>query len=203
MANSAAIKHSRQRLQAVATALQDLRDAPDLGRAEMAWSIILNSGNGVFAKLEQGAKVNGSTSAWYGRVKSFRKSDPLLSYMHHARNSDEHSIEDVTVSMMVGQARLTIREPYDPTKLEGLQITIGTDKLNNVVLSSSDENIVSTKMYDKPTLELTSVKDRGQTYDAPQIHSGTQIENLGPVGVAELFFSYLEALLEEAQQIGI
>ena len=72
--------------------------------------------------------------------------------MHHARNSEEHSIEDVTARMKAGQATLTFREPFDPKKLEGLELRIDTDKRGHVLVSSSNEDVVSGRMYREPSL---------------------------------------------------
>jgi hypothetical protein len=48
---------------------------------------------GIYAKLEQGSRTNGRSRAWYGRIKNVRKNDELLSYLHHARNSEEHGLD--------------------------------------------------------------------------------------------------------------
>jgi hypothetical protein len=63
-----------------------------------AWSRLLVFGNRVFTKLEQVSKNSSTGRAWYSRVKKRRSEDPLLRYLQHARNTDEHSLTRVTVS---------------------------------------------------------------------------------------------------------
>jgi hypothetical protein len=64
-------------------------------RAMRAWSDLLTYGNRVFTKLEQASKATGKGMAWFGGVKRRRKSDPVLTYMQHARNVDEHGLAQV------------------------------------------------------------------------------------------------------------
>jgi hypothetical protein len=204
MTASPAINHSIARRDKARAALHVLESAPTLASAEGAWSDLLLAGNAIFTKLEQGSKANGKASAWFGGIKKIRKDDPLLSYMHHARNSEEHGLEDVTKRMKAGQATITFREPYDPKKLEGLQLRIdATSKPGHVLVSSSNEDVISTKVYDKPALALVQVKDRGVYYDPPYEHQGKALADQSPVTIAGLFVDYLSGLIDDAKSYGI
>jgi hypothetical protein len=177
MTETPAIRQSFARLEKARTALKHLEAAKSFDERESAWSDLLIAGNGIYSKLEQGSKVSGKATGWFGRAKKARKEDPLLSYMHHARNSEEHGIEDVTARMKAGQATITIREPFDPSKLHGIQLHIGTDSLGHVRISSSNEDVISTKMYDKPSLSLVRVKDLrfSDYFDPPYEHLGADV----------------------------
>lgn len=205
MTESASIRHSVARLEKAKAALARFEAAATLNEAESAWSDLLLSGNAVYSKLEQGSKANGKASAWFGRAKKARKDDPLLSYMHHARNSEEHGIEDVTKRMEAGQATITIREPFDPAKLDGLELRIGKDARGHVQVSSSNEEVVSTQAYSKPSLALVRVKDpRFQDhFDPPYEHLGVTLPDQMPPTVARLFVAYVAHLIEEARSMGI
>jgi hypothetical protein len=205
MTESASIRHSVARLQKAQDALVRLEAATTLNGAESAWSDLLLSGNAVYSKLEQGSKANGKASAWFGRAKKARKDDPLLSYMHHARNSEEHGIEDVTKRMQAGQATITIREPFDPARLQGLELCIGTDERGHVQVSSSNEDVVSTQTYDNPSLALIRVKDPrfNDHFDPPYEHLGVNLPDQLPLTVARLFVAYVARLIEDAGSIGI
>jgi hypothetical protein len=205
MTDSNAIRHGLDRLGKSRDFLKRIECAQTLDDAASAWSDLLINGNAVYSKLEQGSKVNGRALGWYGRAKKARKDDPLLSYMHHARNSEEHSIEDVTTRMKAGQATVTIREPFDPKKLEGLELRIDTDKHGHVLVSSSNEDIVSTRMYDKPSLVLVRVKDDRYSdyFDPPYEHLGKALPDQLPSTVGGLFIAYLAALIDEAKSFGI
>jgi hypothetical protein len=206
MTDSPAILQSLARLEKANDALKRLETAKSLKEGESAWSDLLLAGNAVYSKLEQGSKVSGGKAAgWFGRAKKERKDDPLLSYMHHARNSDEHGIEDITIRMGPGQATITIREPFDPAKLEGVQLTMGPHRPGHVQVSSSNEDVVSTKIYDKPSLVLVRVKDSrfGDHYDPPYEHLGAKLADQSPHSVGALFVAYLGRLIDDARSFGI
>jgi hypothetical protein len=204
MTESAAIRHSLARLSKSHEALARMEAATVLGEVESAWSDLLLAGNAVYTKLEQGCKGNGEAERWFGRAKNIRKDDRLLSYVHHARNSEEHSIEDVTRRMKLGDATISFQEPFDPKKLEGLQIKIdATSRPGHVLVSSSNEDVVSTKMFDKPSLVLVRVTNRGVHYDPPHEHLGVTLSDQSPLNVGRLFVQYLEVLVEDAKRLGV
>ncbi|HUZ32008.1 MAG TPA: hypothetical protein VMV19_07880 [Xanthobacteraceae bacterium] len=206
MTDSSAIRQSVVRLQKARDALKRLEATSTLDETESAWADLLLSGNAIYSKLEQGAKAGGGkASAWYGRIKKLRKDDPLLSYVHHARNSEEHGIEDVTKRMKAGDATLTFREPFDPGKMHGLQLNIGADSRGHVRVSSSNEDVVSTRMYDQPSLALVRVKDSrfGDYFDPPYEHLGTKLADQSPLTVGSLFVAYLAQLIDDARPFGV
>ncbi len=205
MAESPSIRQSIARLEKARDALKRLETTNTLDEAESAWIDLLLSGNAVYSKLEQGSKVNGRASAWFGRVKKVRKDDALLSYMHHARNSEEHGIEDTTQRMKAGEATLTIREPFDPSKLHGVKLTVDADGRGNVHVSSSNEDVVSTRMYDKPSLALVRVIDPRfkDHFNPPYEHLGAKLADQSPLIVGGLFVAYLVQLIDEARSFGI
>jgi hypothetical protein len=205
MTDSPAIRHSLMRLDKAREALKRLEAAKTLDEADSAWLDLLLAGNGVYSKLEQGSKCNGKATAWFGRAKKSRKDDPLLSYMHHARNSDEHGIEDITKRVKAGDAQITIREPFDPKKLEGVQLSIGTDIFGNVRVTSSNESVVSTRMFPEPSLTLTAVKDPrfNDEFNVPCQHLGVDIKDQSPSSIGKLFIDYISFLVDEARNFGI
>jgi hypothetical protein len=206
MADSNAIRHSLDRLEKARDALGRIERSKTLDEVASAWSDLLINGNAIYSKLEQGSKAaSGRASGWFGRAKKVRKDDPLLSYVHHARNSEEHGIEDVTTRMKAGQATLTFREPFDPKKLDGLELRIDTDERGHVLVSSSDEEVVSSQMYDKPSLVLVRVKDDRYSdyFDPPFEHLGKALPDQSPSTVGRLFIAHLTGLIEEAKIFGI
>jgi hypothetical protein len=91
----AAVQHGQTRLRKAEKAIEALKSATDFESAEEGWSDFLQAPPGIYSKLAQGANVKGSSFGWYGRKKKERKDDPLLRYLHFARNADEHGIERV------------------------------------------------------------------------------------------------------------
>jgi hypothetical protein len=57
------------------------------------------------ARLEDKRQRDGG----YGRAKHERRNDPLLSYIHHARNADEHGIKDIT-RVAKGEGKIRFHE---------------------------------------------------------------------------------------------
>lgn len=182
-----------------------MESAKTLDETESAWSDLLLSGNGIYSKLEQGSKANGRAMGWFGRAKKARRDDPLLSYMHHARNSEEHTIEDITARMKAGQATITIREPFDSKKLEGVQLHVGTDSRGHVRVSSSNEDVMVTTMHDQPALVLVRVKDpRYKDYfDPPYEHLGAKLTDQSPLTIGRMFVDYLVNLIDDARSFGV
>jgi hypothetical protein len=92
----AAIDKAVDRLASAKARLKDLESSKSYETARRSWYDFLFASNAVFAILEQGAKGSNQSENWFGRRKRQRKDDPLLCYLHHARNADEHKTESVT-----------------------------------------------------------------------------------------------------------
>jgi hypothetical protein len=90
-----AVEQAKARLQRADKALYALKIAANYDEAEEAWSDFLLAAATIYSKLEQGSKSKGTSAGWFGRKKKERRDDPLLRFLHHARNSDEHGIERV------------------------------------------------------------------------------------------------------------
>lgn len=93
--NPAAFELAYERLRKAEKAFEALRAADNFQSAEDAWSDFLLAGAAIYSKLEQGSKITGSSKGWYGKKKNERRKDPLLRYIHFARNTDEHGIERI------------------------------------------------------------------------------------------------------------
>src|SRR5262245_26190578 len=91
-----AIQQAKDLLQATKAAVDQLKNAGDFAEFNRAWSAFLFSSNRIYGKLSAGSRLNAKSRQWLGRKKRERKQDPLLQYLHQARNSDEHGLEPVT-----------------------------------------------------------------------------------------------------------
>jgi len=194
-----AVEHARGRLRKAEKAVEALKAADNYESAEDAWSDFLMASSAIYSKLEQGAK--GAKSApWYGRKKHERRTDPLLNYLHIARNSDEHGIDRVAarggnLHDIVGGAgeklKFNERRPY---RIE----TVRDGKTGEVKLSD-----IPTYLYG-PSLQMVTVHDRrtGVSREPPTQHLGQPIhlDDLWLTGVAELGLAYFHRLVAEAEQ---
>lgn len=161
---------------------------------ESAWWTFLLAASGVYSKLEQGAKGAGKSEAWFGRVKHTRKNDPLLSYLHHARNSEEHSLE---TTASAGVASIESRHPS--VRVSGL-----TDDPPSI-----DIDIHSALESDEPIGTITigvcirPVKDDrfGDTFPIPKTHLGKPLSSRDVSYIAKLGLAHLEHLVVEARSL--
>jgi len=188
-----AIAQAEDRFAKAERAVERLRIAKSFSEAEGAWSDFLAAASTIYSKLEQGSKTNGRSTAWFGRAKKVRKDDPLLRYLHHARNSDEHSIADITE-----------RKPGS-WGITGDVILNGTIGGPGSVLNVTGTNPARPpRVFVKPSrLELIRVTDDryGDAFDPPAEHLGKPIEDNTPLPVAELGLAYLKAMIEEARRL--
>jgi hypothetical protein len=195
-----AITKVKMRLQRAATALEAIRNATTLQELEPVWTDYLSAHNSIFTILEQGAKSEPKSRQWFGAKKQFRKKDPLLNYLHQARNADEHGIPSVIEHRLTGG--ITFGE--QPAGL-GNKITSVTFKpvgQKEVVLAHDEAGIANMTVLRPVMLLLRVHDDRFKTsFDPPTEHLGKPLNNPRPVGVAEAGLSYAIHLIAEAEAL--
>jgi hypothetical protein len=143
------------------------------------WSGFLIHANRVLVKLEQGAK-NTPSQPWFGTITHRRRTDPLLVYLHQARDASEHGDvirgNDVVVRHGPGRVQRAIFTPD--------------------ALAAGGGSAGST--LDLPTVALLPVTTRGRTYQPPMEHLGQPIIPAIHV-VAEAMLIFLTKVVEEAK----
>ncbi|HYI83816.1 MAG TPA: hypothetical protein VEX11_11475 [Acetobacteraceae bacterium] len=188
-----AIAEATIRLERARAAVSDMETAVDRSFAdfETAWWRFILAAAGLYSKLEQGAKGNGKSKAWSGRVKHTRRKDPLLSYLHHARNSEYHALEGSTskVGITATPARKGVRV-INPTK-EGETAQVFVD------IPSKAGALV--KLH-PPGIRLVEVRNERckDTFPVPTHHLGQELVDQMPLTVAKAGLGYLEGLVAEA-----
>jgi len=197
-------------------AIQKARDHLDLARQavsgmditlgfktyEQAWSQFLTQVSRFYSKLEQGSKGCGKSVGWYGRIKHQRRKDPLLSYLHHARDSDEHSIEDIVRRRASGAS---IKFPSAKEVRFSANIRMnsdGTMEVQNQSIETPDGRFTDVEV-ENPRIQLVTVRDDrfGDKFDPPKEHMGAGIIDTSPLGIANIALEYLEATLQEALEL--
>jgi hypothetical protein len=195
-----AVAKARQHLQAAAEAAEQLDIANGYGRFEQAWSDVLSQLSRCYSKLEQGAKGCSTSEPWFGRKKQERKVDPLLAYIHHARNSDEHGLDYITQ-----RAADSASLHFPPTNEVNVSFEMMVDDkgamhVRNPQVKSPNGGVNRVEIVN-PRVELVSVRDRGVIYDPPIMHAGKPIVNASPQSIAKLAVRHSEALIEEAAKL--
>jgi hypothetical protein len=193
--DKSAVAASNVSLAKATASIEAMRNAKTFQEFEAAWSDFLLAAGRVFSKLEQGAKVSGPSKDWFGRRKHTRRTDPLLSYIHHARNADEHGIERITElrpgSVAIGSTGATSIKT----------LTIETNKEGTTKIEGETSGDPLRITVTPSAARLTTVFDRGDKYEPPTEHLGAPISDPSPLVVAELALAYLRGLTDEASKL--
>ena len=84
-----ALAAAKDKLRLAKAKLDAMQAATHLNELADCWSDFLTEVQRVYTRLIK-ATEHGSSKGWSDQVKHARKTDELLSYVHHARNADEH-----------------------------------------------------------------------------------------------------------------
>lgn len=184
--NDKALSQAKSRVQAAKKKLEDMLLSGSPNDTCALWSEFLTEHNKAYQKLYR-ATETGKSKIWADKLKNTRKCDELLRYIHHARNADEHGIEDITAS---DPSVLTIGDPGEDVHIEYLNI-------NGPNVSGKVHH--GTVRWYPPRVRLIPVKDRGEIYDLPHVHLGEEISPDSPFRLGELACKYLESVIREAE----
>jgi hypothetical protein len=166
-----------------------IRTANDFAKIENAWAAFLVAAGRVYTKLEQGSKISAKSKAWWGKKLHERRTDPLLCYVWHARNADEHTLQQIT------ERQDTSVKFVEPTEQDdgALHEAMKGETRPWVPLALTEIVWAHVKFLD--------VIDRGVRYSAPQTHLGVEITDTSPANMAGMVLAYLEVMLKEADQL--
>ena len=171
--------------------ITELGTSNHYAEVERHWATFLVSAGRVFTKLEQGAKSSGKSGAWWGRKVNERRTEPILRYIWHARNADEHGIQPVT-ELHPGSIKEVTPTPEET---ENFHRTMGQQAKPYAALALLE--IVN------PHVKLVEITDRGVIYKPPATFFGETINGPNPHNVGLLALSYLEKILKEADKLAI
>jgi hypothetical protein len=162
------------------------------GRAIHAWSDLLIYGNRAFTKLEQTSKASAKGRSWFAKVKKARKDHPVLKYMQHARNSDEHAVAQIV---------------HDDGGTFSVDVPSNLIGAGAPIVHLGDDGTIKPahpafklKRTGPPRIILQPVTDRGVVYDVPTDHEGAALSNSDLARFGSIFLSFLETTLSEAEE---
>lgn len=184
---------AQKRAEQLKKCLDQLRSSRNHSDFEEAWTNFLLAHNAIFTILEQSAKHSPQSRQWYGRKKNERRKDPLLQYLHQARNADEHGIEPITVDVP-GSVNV-IGDVY------GGLIKFDGQGRPAFFMEKRPDGTYPDVVAIEPHARLVAVKDErfGDIFQPPKEHAGSPIEDDSPIGVATLSMNYVLAMIEEAK----
>jgi hypothetical protein len=92
-----ALRQPRRELELAWDSAEAMRNTGDYDTIEGNWRRVLNHLEKVWVKTERCCQAfRGTFEPWQRQYRLLRQSDPLLSYLKHARDADNHSAQDVT-----------------------------------------------------------------------------------------------------------
>lgn len=197
------IKKCNDRIRRCNKAIDQLRDAKNIEDAEDAWWAFLVAAKGLWVQLKKGASNNQKAMTWLGTKVKFRKSDPLLNYLFHARDSDEHTVEFSSkglsggLKISSGAPILTMQRQGDVIRLVGVSPEEGKSIEDYI-----DPNTGAIKglQFFPITIRLLEATARdGTVYPSPKSHLGNTIDPNDAVQCAALALKWYEALISEAE----
>lgn len=120
-----------------------------------------------------------------------RREDPLLSYLKHARNSDQHTIEPITCRRE-SRLEITAAEPSGRALIK--RITL---KPNEEFLISGDGNVRIS--FHPEELRPGPVVSRGVIYQVPTSYLGKAIASRDAILMAHVGLAFYANFLDQAE----
>lgn len=168
-----------------------MRSAHEFSEFAAAWTGFLHALDRAWNKLEALAPQAGSRfKPWAGSHRNRRTNDELLCYLWHARNVDEHTLQEVVEHQPGSFSFLLPASPAKDLYIEYLEIDGPSIKYRG----SQPPRIEVTP----PRVALLPVTDRGVQFDVPRVHLGKGISEGNPIEAAELGLRYYSNAIDEA-----
>ncbi len=193
-----ALEKAAGHLELACLAIEDMDRASDFKTYEQRWVEFLAQASRFYSKLEQGVKGCPKSEPWFGRRKHERRKDPLLCYIHHARNSEEHTIEHTT--SMAADA-LTGKAPDGDFEIsfDFMVDKNGRQHFRNIRYKDATGADLPFTLVNAELVLLTAYdRQHGDKFDPPKMHRARPIVDTTPRGVAMLALAYLREMLDEA-----
>jgi hypothetical protein len=180
-----AIDKARIKLDRMRHAASRLQLSASHDDLEGAWEDFLTHASTFFSAIEQGSKATQPDKNWFGPKKHERRTDPLLSYIHHARDAEQH-----------GLGRITKRSNSNIVVHPGASVALRSDGKNWQV-----DNPMGRIDYPNDRINLVTVHDDRyhDSFDPPDAHLGIPITDHSPANIATLAVAYFESLFVEAE----
>jgi hypothetical protein len=188
-----AVEQAKERLDYARGAVESLSKAKNAKEVGRAWQEYLSNIDAIYEKLRNGAKYNGVSEGWYGRVKHARKTDELLRYLHHARNADLHGLDPSVQRNFNAPIIETIKNAAEVDKSKGeYLLRINTGHPNQPWL-------IKAKFPSSIRL-IPVVDDRDKSvFPVPQSHMGKRLPSMKIPEVAALALKFFERIIAEAE----
>jgi hypothetical protein len=163
-------------------------------RREMAedWVVFLLAWKAVYTTLETGSKASAQSRQWFGSIKAERKMEPMLDYLFHARNDDEHGLDKSA------QSRTLMHWPCQPDQSYSAHVT-DIDGERFVTVRDGSGNVQELVQSGPPFLALVPITLRGGiVLDPPEKWEGLLIYETSVNEIAPLALIHSKRILGRA-----
>jgi hypothetical protein len=186
-----AVQQAKARLERAVDALNKMEQSIAFSTLDESWANFLVAVKIVFAKLGEGAKGDTKSEGWFARVLGEQRSDPLLRFLYHARNAEEHGLDR------------SIEQAYDIRVMAGVRLEVDAtlEPNGDVTFRNASEPREVVHFALKGTPKAIVDRRSGKTIEPPTEHLGSPITDPSIFGIARLAVAYLERLVCDAQQL--
>ena len=185
--------HAKRELVAAERAIDRMSMATSIEDLEDEWNCYLNAIEKSWVKAERACQhIRNSFQPWQGKFSRERKKDALLKYIKHARNSDQHSIQE-GVGKKDASSSMYVEGGPDVTHIERLEIRDG-----KLVEYRGNKPLIIENLPNR--IELLRVKDRGKWYNPPKTHKQVKLLWPSPIDVAVLGLEYYRNFIKQAEE---
>ncbi len=156
--------HAKRELLASEKAIERMSQAKSFEDLEDEWKIYLNSIEKCWVKVERACQhVRNKFQPWQGTFARQRKKDPLLRYIKHARNSDQHTIQE-NMEEKNASSSMSVEGGPGVTHIERLEIKGG-----KLVEYRGNKPLTIKNLPNR--VELLRVKDGSKWYNPQKSHN--------------------------------
>lgn len=187
------LHYAKRELSVAERAVGRMKIASTIDEFEDEWRTFLGAIEKAWIKVEVSCRQFRNTfQPWQSQFHSLRKKDPLLRYLKHARNSDQHNVQEA-LEMKDAQREISLHFPG-----AGQSAHVDLLVINGPHISYHGN--APLVVNDLPRrLELVSIKDSGNWYNPPSSHLNKALPWSDPVLVSELGLQFYKNFINEVE----
>jgi hypothetical protein len=184
------LKHPKSELKAAQNSFENMKNSNSFEEFEEHWKTYLFCIEKVWNKTERCCAEFGNFQPWQGQYKTLRKKDELLQYLKQARDTDIHSIQDIST---LKKSRLQIN-PVNKGEHYIEKMVIANGQLQHY---EGDPIKVE---FTPATIKANRVKNNGRWYNPPKAHLGVQLSSKHPVEIAQHGIAFYTDFMDKVHE---
>lgn len=183
-------KPARKELKAANSSIKGMQEAHSYDAYEQHWRDFLNHLEKSFEKLKIACAPKISRfNKLTAEENLLRSNDQLLIYLKQARNTDNHSIADISKKISGGIG-------INPASGDSLTLHNVRFSGGKITFSSSQDLKVD---FIPDSIEVITITNRGVSYTPPTLHLNKRIESKAPVVLAKKGIVFYTKLIDKVE----